>query len=234
MQELKNKSVINRQSVSLYLGPDVWNTTAAQMILGGYYDASKFAGPRVTVPMSDPFNVSTSNGQTNSVNVTKLTVTSRDNTKISRSFGNGEVGTPVLLDSGAPTIFLPEPLTNAILKAFGNASQWNGGSVPAYIVDCKYQTENSGHFTAHFDNGATVTVPLSDFVTKFADGSCATYVFPIGDGPTLRSFGDPWLRAVYTVFDQEAKRVTMGPVKHTSSVHYEKIPSGGIQVGYTA
>jgi hypothetical protein len=228
MQELKNKSVIDRQSVSMYLGPDMWNTTAAQMILGGYYDASKFAGHRVTVPMSDPFNQTTSNGQTNSVNVTKLTVTSsRYNNKTSNSYG--KVGTPVLLDSGAPTIFLPNSLAVPALNALGNdATTTNGGAVPAYVVDCKYQTENSGNFTVEFAGGATVTVPLSAFVTKFEDGTCATYIFPVGDGPTLRSFGDPWLRSVYTVWDQEAKRVTMGPVKHTSSVKYEKIPCDGI------
>jgi hypothetical protein len=230
MQGLKNKSVIDRQSVSMYLGPDIWNTTAAQMILGGYYDSSKFAGPRVTVAMTDPFNQITSNGQTNSVNVTRLTVTQKDNSKTSQAYNNSGSGEPVLIDSGAPTIFLPQTLANAVLKAFGNASKSNGGIVPAYVVDCKYQTEYSGTFTAEFEGGASVTVPLSDWVTKFKDGTCATYVFAIGDGPQLRSFGDPWLRSVYTIFDQEAKRLTMGPVKHTKSVTYEKIPSGGFPV----
>jgi hypothetical protein len=228
MQELKNKSVIDRQSVAMYLGPDVWNTTAAQMILGGYYDSSKFAGHRVTVAMSDPFSQETSNGQTNSVNVTKLTVTQKNNSKTSSSYGDGTVGAPVLLDSGAPTIFLPETLANAALAALGNASKRTNTAVPAYVVDCKYQTEDSGSFTVDFEGGATITVPLSAFVSKFKDGSCATYIFPISDGPDLRSFGDPFLRSVYTIWDQESKRVTLGPVKHTSSVKYEKIPCDGI------
>lgn len=231
MQELKNKSTIDRQSVGLYLGPDIYNTTAAQMIIGGYYDESKFAGQHVTVPMTDPFSQDLSNGQTNSVNVTKISVTMPNNTKTTDTFGEAGVGAPLLLDSGAPTIFLPQNLANAALAGLGNPTQMTGYAVPAYVVDCKYQTQDAGHLTVEFGAGGSVTVPISDFVSKFADGSCATYIFALGSG--LRSFGDPFLRSVYTIFDQEAKRVTIGPVKHTTSVTYKQIPSSGMPLGLT-
>jgi hypothetical protein len=42
--------------------------------------------------------------------------------------------------------------------------------------------------------------------------------------------GDPFLRGVYSIFDQENRTVSLGQVKHTDKEEIVQIPKGGFQI----
>jgi candidapepsin len=101
LPQLKNASSINRVAVSVFLGPNQANDTHSEIILGAAYDKAKIGGELFTVKMVDPFSASLANSDTNSVNVTSISVC-LNGKEAKQTYGPGPSteGTPYLLDTG--------------------------------------------------------------------------------------------------------------------------------------
>ncbi|RGP71265.1 aspartic ase yapsin-6 [Fusarium longipes] len=231
MPELKNASKINYLASSIYLGPDNKDAANAMMLLGGAYDKAKIDGDLITVPMVDPFDVQLSGGQTNSVNVTSVEVFLTDgNNRTIDTYGDEDVGVPVLLDTGVASWYLTDKTMAPIYRAFGVNVE--SGYRQYFTVDCKYadSERKDGHISVEFGSHGKIQVPLHGIVSQFPDGTCG--VFAASRGPTVAIFGDPFLRNVYSIFDQESLSVSMGQVKHTAEENIVSIPEGGFKSAY--
>ncbi|PNP74364.1 hypothetical protein FNYG_12413 [Fusarium nygamai] len=228
LPELKNASKINYLASSLYLGPDDKKAANARMLLGGAYDKAKIDGDLITVPMVDPFNNDLTGGQTNVVNVTSVEVfLTKGNNRTKETYGKKNVGLPVLLDTGVASWYLTDKTMPPILRAFGAKEQPFGQQY--FVVDCKYadSKRNDGYIAVEFGVHGTIKVPLHGVVTKFSDGTCG--VFAASRGYPVSIFGDPFLRNVYSIFDQEKFSISMGKVKHTAEENIVPFPKGGFK-----
>lgn len=200
------------------------------MLLGGAYDKAKIEGDVITVPMVDPFNVELSGGQTNSVNVTSVEVfLSNGNNHTTETYGDKGVGVPVLLDTGVANWYLTDKTMAPIYRAF----DINDAPPPGqryFVVDCKYADlqRSDGYVSVEFGVNGKIKVPFHGLVSKFPDGTCG--VFASSRGDTVSIFGDPFLRNVYSIFDQENFSVSLGQVKHTSEENIVPFPSGGFKL----
>ncbi|KAF5241418.1 hypothetical protein FAUST_3848 [Fusarium austroamericanum] len=233
LPELKNASTINYMASSIYLGPDDKEAANAQMLLGGAYDKAKIDGDLITVPMVDPFNVQLTGGQTNSVNVTSLEVfLSKDNNKTTETYGEKGVGLPVLMDTGVAAWYLPDKIMAPIYRAFEVTEEPPLGQ-RYFVVDCKYADpkRSDGYISVGFGNYGKIKVPLHGVVSKFPDKTCG--VFTASRGDTVSIFGDPFLRNVYSIFDQENWTLSMGHVKHTDEENIVPLPKGGFKPSYS-
>jgi hypothetical protein len=198
------------------------------MLLGGAYDKAKIDGDLITVPMVDPFNKDLTGGQTNVVNVTSVEVfLTKGNNRTKETYGKKKVGVPVLLDTGVSSWYLTDKTIPPILRAFGAKEQPFGQQY--FVVDCKYADtkRNDGYIAVEFGVHGTIKVPLYGVVTKFSDGTCG--VFAASRGPEVSIFGDPFLRNVYSIFDQEKFSISMGKVKHTAEENIVPVPKGGFK-----
>ncbi|RKK70111.1 hypothetical protein BFJ69_g12131 [Fusarium oxysporum] len=229
LPELKNASKINYLASSLYLGPDDKKAANARMLLGGAYDRAKIDGNLITVPMVDPFNADLSGGQTNSVNVTSLEVVlTKGNNRTKETYGKKRVGLPVLLDTGVANWYVTDKTIGPISRAFGLAKEPDFGQ-RYFVVDCKYaeSKRNDGYIAVEFGVHGTIKVPFHGLVSKFPDGTCG--VFLASRGYPVSIFGDPFLRNVYSIFDQEKFSISMGKVKHTAEENIVPFPKGGFK-----
>ncbi|KAG5989481.1 hypothetical protein E4U43_004492, partial [Claviceps pusilla] len=227
LPQLKNASIINRMSSSFYFGPDDAVVPNAQMILGGAYDKAKVDGKLFTVNMVDPYS-GLGNGQTNSVNMTALKVVVMNKPPVSQTFGQKDVGVPALIDSGVARWYLPQTIFDAVFHALGG-TKVSGPGIGYQVVDCMYRDPGhaNGYIETEFGKAGTIQVPLHTLVTKFADGTCGTFIDPSSDSAGL--LGDPFLRGTYIIYDQENWTVTMGQVKHTNSTDIVAFPEGGFK-----
>ncbi|KAI1023719.1 hypothetical protein LB504_005067 [Fusarium proliferatum] len=228
LPELKNASKINYLASSIYLGPDDKKAANARMLLGGAYDKAKIDGDLITVPMVDPFSNELTGGQTNSVNVTSVEVfLTKGNNRTKETYGKKNVGLPVLLDTGVASWYLTDKTMPPILRAFGAKEQPFGQQY--FVVDCKYadSKRNDGYIAVEFGVHGTIKIPLHGVVSKFPDGTCG--VFAASRGYPVSIFGDPFLRNVYSIFDQEKFSISMGKVKHTSKENIVPFPKGGFK-----
>ncbi|KAG6002576.1 hypothetical protein E4U21_002959 [Claviceps maximensis] len=232
LPELKNASLIDRMSASFYLGPDDAVVPHAKMILGGAYDKAKVKGKLFTMDMVDPYDAHLTDRSTNYVNVTGLRVVLHGNQSISETYGPKGVGEPVLLDSGTARWYLPQTIFDVVFKALGGDK--NNAAAPGpgswyQRIDCKYRDAKNvnGFVEVQFGAAGAVQVPLNSLVGQFADGSCGSFIIPQGDSVNL--FGDPFLRGVYSIFDQENWTVTLGNVKHTAEENIVPFPAGGFK-----
>ncbi|WZH44164.1 aspartic peptidase domain-containing protein [Fusarium acuminatum] len=230
LPELKNASKINHMATSIYLGPDDKKASNAKMLIGGAYDKAKVDGDLITVPMVDPFDNNLTGGQTNSVNVTSIDVfLSNGNQHITETYGDKNVGVPVLLDTGVASWYLTDKTMAPIYRAFGIAEEPPFGQ-QYFIVDCKYGNpkRSDGYISVEFGAHGKIKVPFHGLVSKFPDGTCG--VFAASRGDTVAIFGDPFLRNVYSIFDQENFSISMGKVKHTAEENIVPIPKGGFKL----
>ncbi|KAG5929093.1 hypothetical protein E4U53_002525, partial [Claviceps sorghi] len=227
LPELKNASVIDRMATSFYFGPNDAVVPNAQMIVGGAYDKAKVDGDLFTVNMVDPHNAVLTDGQTNYVNVTAMEAMINGNSTAG-TYGEKGVGLPVLLDSGVSRWYLPQPIFDVVFKALGG-SQTAPRSLGYEIVDCKYRDANNakGHIAVEFGAAGTIKVPLNTLVSKLADGTCGSFIAPLGN--TVKLFGDPFLRGTYIIYDQENLTISMGQVKHTDEQDIVPFPQGGFK-----
>jgi hypothetical protein len=229
MPELKNASKINYLASSIYLGPDDKDASNAMMLLGGAYDKAKIDGDLITVPMVDPFDVQLSGGQTNSVNVTSVEVfLSHGNNRTTETYGDKGVGVPVLLDTGVASWYLTDKTMAPIYRGFGITKEPGFGQ-RYFVVDCKYADpkRSDGYISVEFSDHGKIKVPFHGLVSQFPDGTCG--VFASSRGDTLAIFGDPFLRNVYSIFDQENLSISMGQVKHTAEENIVPLPQGGFK-----
>ncbi|KAK0384431.1 hypothetical protein NLU13_8517 [Sarocladium strictum] len=231
LPELKNSSKINHMASSIYLGPDDKQAANAQMLLGGFYDKAKIDGELITIPMVDPFNEDLTSGQTNNVNVTAIEVVLGEGYGANHtleSYGQKDVGVPVLLDTGVANFYLTDKTVAPIYRAFGNIGAPSPGQQYS-VVDCKYADpkRSDGHITVEFGKYGKVTIPLHALVSQFPDGTCGAFVTSRGD--SVFTFGDPFLRGVYSIFDQENFSISLGQVKHTAEQNIVPFPKGGFK-----
>ena len=215
-------------ATSIYLGPDDFNVTNAQMILGAAYDKAKVDGDIFTVEMVDPYSLDLTSGQTNNANVTALEVVV-DGESMSETYGEPGYGSPVLLDTGIASWYLPQSIFDIVFKALGGTGEGNM-SQPYQVVDCRYRNPENvkGHVSVEFGSAGKIQIPLHSLVTQAADGTCQAYIY--GRGDTLSAFGDPFLRGVYIIFDQENFTISMSQVKHTDEEELVPFPEGGFKV----
>lgn len=229
LPELKNASKINHLASSIYLGPDDKKAANAKMLLGGAYDKAKIAGNLISMPMVDPFDLNLSNGQTNSVNVSSVEVfLTHGNNRTTETYGTKDVGIPVLLDTGVSSWYLTDNTMAPIYHVFGITKQPPAGQ-PYFVVDCKFADpkRNDGYISVTFGPHGKIEVPLHGIVSTFPDGTCG--VFASARGPTVSTFGDPFLRNVYSIFDQENFSISLGKVKHTAQEDIQRIPKTGFK-----
>ncbi|KAM5365273.1 hypothetical protein ACJA88_012657 [Fusarium oxysporum] len=229
LPELKNASKINYLASSLYLGPDDKEAANARMLLGGAYDKAKIEGNLITVPMVDPFNADLSGGQTNSVDVTSLEIVlTKGNNRTKETYGKKGVGLPVLLQTGVANWYVTDKTIGPISSAFGLAKEPDFGQ-RYFVVDCKYgdSKRNDGYIAVEFGFHGTIKVPFHGLVSKFPDDTCG--VFLASRGYPMCIFGDPFLRNVYSIFDQEKFSISMGKVKHTAEENIVPFPKGGFK-----
>lgn len=216
-------------ATSIYLGPDDKKAANAKMLIGGAYDKAKVDGNLITVPMVDPFNNDLTGGQTNSINVTSIDVfLSNGNQHITETYGNENVGVPVLLDTGVASWYLTDKTISPIYRAFGITKEPPFGR-RYFVVNCKYGNpkRSDGYISVEFGAHGKIKVPFHGLVSKFPDGTCG--VFAASRGDTVAIFGDPFLRNVYSIFDQENFSISMGKVKHTVEENILPIPKGGFK-----
>lgn len=229
MPELKRASKINYLASSIYLGPDDKEAANAKMLLGGAYDKAKIDGDLITVPMVDPFHLKLSLGQTNSVNVTSVDVfVGKDNNHTKETYGDKSVGVPVLLDTGVASWYLTDKTMAPLYRAFG-VTEAPGWGQQYFAVDCKYANpkRSDGYIVVEFGAHGKIKVPFHGMVSKFPDGTCG--VFAQSRGDVVSIFGDPFLRNVYSIFDQENFSISMGRVKHTAEENIVPLPKGGFK-----
>ncbi|RGP63798.1 aspartic ase yapsin-6 [Fusarium sporotrichioides] len=229
LPELKNASSIDYMASSIYLGPDDKEASSAMMLLGGAYDKAKIDGDLITVPMVDPFDVQLSGGQTNSVNVTSVEVfVSQSNNRTTETYGEKGVGVPVLMDTGVANWYLTDKTMAPIYLAFGITEEPPFGQ-RYFVVDCKYADpkRSDGYVSVGFGDHGNIKVPFHGLVSKFSDNTCG--VFASSRGDTVAIFGDPFLRNVYSIFDQENLVLSMGHVKHTDEEDIVPLPIGGFR-----
>jgi hypothetical protein len=182
LPELKNASVIDVMSASIYLGPDDQNVTNAQMLIDGSYDKAKVDGELFTVTMVDPHDLVLSNSQTNIVNVTAMEFVVDSSNKTRKTYGEADVGTPVLLDPGIASFYMTEAILNQAYYALGGS----GATVPGSQykpVDCVYRDPNhsQSYISVEFGSAGNIKVPLHALVTKLADGTCGAPIDARGD-----------------------------------------------------
>jgi hypothetical protein len=228
LPQLKNASIIDRMSTSIYLGRDDSEVPNAQMLIGGAYDKAKVEGEMFTVDMVDPHDLQLANGQTNSVNVTAIEVVLDGGNRTAETYGEKDVGSPVLLDTGIAAWYMTETIFAAVYHGLGGQGDVLGGT--RYVpVDCVYRDSDhtKSYVSVEFGTAGTVKIPLSSLVSEFSDGTCGSFIAARGD--VLSSMGDPFLRGVYSIFDQENWTITMGQVKHAEEEDIVQIPEGGFK-----
>jgi hypothetical protein len=231
LPELKNASKINYLASSLYLGPDDKQADNAQVLLGGAYDKAKIDGDLITMAMVDPFSQDLTGGQTNVANVTSLEIvvgTGKKSKSTKETYGEKDVGVPVLLDSGTASFYITDKTLAPIYHAFGGSGDPPFGN-EFFKVDCKYADpqRTDGYMLVEFGCAGKIKIPFSALVSKFHDGTCGAFIASRGDA--LAIFGDPFLRGVYSIFDQENFSISLGQVKHTSAQNIVPFPKGGFK-----
>jgi hypothetical protein len=210
-------------STSIYLGRDDGDVKDAQMLIGGAYDKAKVDGELFTMEMVNPHDLQLANGQTNSVNVTAIEVVLDGGNRTAQTYGEKNVGVPVLLDTGIAAWYMTNTIFAAVYHGLGGL-----GDVPVgtrYVpVDCIYRdpSHTKSYISVEFGTAGTIKIPLHALVSQFDDGTCGSFIMARGD--IVSTMGDPFLRGVYSIFDQEDWTVSLGQVKHTDKEEIVPIP----------
>ncbi|EOA84401.1 hypothetical protein ACJQWK_01009 [Exserohilum turcicum] len=228
LPQMKNASVIDIMAASFYLGLDDANATNAMMLLGGAYDKAKVDGDLFTLNMVDPQSIYLTDSQTNYVNVTAMEVVLDGGNRTSQTYGDEGVGIPILLDTGTASWYMSDSIFQAVYQGLGG--QGSGDNLNrVQVIDCLYRdpSHSKSYISVEFGTTGKVQIPLSSLVSKFADGTCGSFITPRGDSAS--TMGDTFLRGVYTIFDEENWTVTMGNVRHTAEQQIVPFPKGGFK-----
>jgi Eukaryotic aspartyl protease len=135
---------------------------------------------------------------------------------------SGNVSVPVVLDSGASSIALPDVIVNPIAIGLG-AAMTQGGS---YLVPCKL-ADYAGTIKFRFGNadGPYIAINISSLVSPFRNTTLTgpfpplewndgTEICQLGLSPAsnigVNLLGDPFLRNAYVVYHQEAQTLAIG------------------------
>jgi hypothetical protein len=91
-------------------------------------------------------------------------------------------------------------------------------------VDCIYRdpSHTKSYISVEFSTAGTIKIPLHALVSQFDDGTCGLFIMARSD--IVSTIGNPFLRGVYSIFDQEDWTVSLGQVKHTDKEEIVPIP----------
>jgi hypothetical protein len=198
---MQSQGLINRQAYSLWLDDIASNTGS---ILFGGVDKSKYIEPLVALPVQP-------DGRNNQIISLSVAWTGL---RVSGSGNDADFSpsspTAIVLDSGSTIMTLPDDIATRILNGVGAAIDQTYGAV----VPCSLSNDDlTFTFTFGGPNGASVAVPLAEFVAPIilSDGSgaqfqngeqaCSFGVRAAAGDPII--FGDTFLRSAYVVYDLE-------------------------------
>ncbi|MCJ1478973.1 hypothetical protein MMC13_007657 [Lambiella insularis] len=230
-----NNSVLQMVSQGLIQSPtySLWlNDVAASAgtILFGGIDTSKYQGQLQVLPVvPDPLN-----GKTDALLVNLTSVTLSDGTQLSTNMT--EFPSPVLLDTGTPTITVPNDV-------FQNLALQLNVTIVQGIALCDCGLANSTQTINFGFNGVNISVPIKSIVEQptavdlalFAhtsqslpSGICVFGVDPVSTGNSpIALLGDSFLRSAYVVYDLANNQISMAPTNfNPGKSNIIEIPSG--------
>ena len=219
---LKNEGFINKKAYSLWL--DDLESNTGSVLFGGV-DSDKYHGNLVSLPIQ-------LDSQTDSISSFTVAWTGLH---VNGSGNNVDMSpsTPqaAILDSGTTDTLLPDDIANGIFNGVGVLSDENYGNV----IDCDVAKDDlTFSFIFGGQNGATINVPLSEFITPLetTDGStptfqngkdaCAFAMEAAGSNPIL--FGDSFLRSAYVVYDLDDAQIGLAQTNFNA-----KLSGGNVQ-----
>lgn len=227
INELVDQGKISSLAYSLWLNDVTANTGS---ILFGGVDTSKYIGSLVALPIQD--DAQTGSLTSFTVAWTGLTSSGSGSTQ---TYTDSSTAIPAILDSGTTDTLLPDAIANEIYNAIGVTTDPNYGN----LVPCDLANDDlTFTFTFGGPHGATIKVPLSEFITPLltVDGSTATVggkiacTFAIdsaGSDPIL--FGDSFLRSAYVVYDLQNNLIGLAQTNYNGGPsNIKEIAAGGI------
>ncbi|TGO49039.1 hypothetical protein BOTNAR_0447g00040 [Botryotinia narcissicola] len=227
---MKSAGLTNSAVYGIYLYD--FRSTEGSIIFGGM-DTAKFTGNMTMLPILE-----NSNGQATDfvISTTSLAITGGSNNKrASTNIALPNKQTPVLLDTGNPSIDVPLPAVEAI----GNALNANPGPDGSMHVICDIAIKGMNMVFGF--SGTTIQVPIDMILTpannndgtqsKDNNGNnlCVVLVNPTANEDDLVSYGAPFFSAVYAVMDLQNKKIGLAQAKFnaTESNIQEITVSGG-------
>lgn len=227
VNQLVSQGEISSLAYSLWLNDVEANTGT---ILFGGIDTSKYTGSLVALPVQKDATTGTLTSFT--VAWTGLTSSGGGSTQ---TYTNSSTVLAAILDSGTTNTLLPDTIANEIYSALGvTTDPTYGNIVPCGLAD----DDLSFTFSFGGPNGASVRVPLSEFVTPLltADGStttiggktaCTFAIDSAGSDPIL--FGDSFLRSAYVVYDLQNNMIGLAQTNFNGgSSNIKQIDASGI------
>ncbi|KAI5970423.1 SAP8 [Candida margitis] len=187
---LKKQGKINTNAYSLYLNSP---TAESGTIIFGGVDNAKYSGKLISEQVT----------QSNQLTISLASINVKGS---SYSFGQD-----VLLDSGTTLTFFPSDFAAELANQVGAELRQVGEGKTLYFIDCN--TDTSGSTTFSFGNGASISVPNSEYVYPNGDGTCIWGIQASRD--TI--LGDNFLRHAYLLYNLDANTISIAQVKYTSS-----------------
>ena len=190
---LKKQGKIKTNAYSLYLNSP--GAATGTIIFGGV-DNAKYSGKLIeeSVVLDQHF----------SINLQSLNYD-----------GNKEsAGVGVLLDSGSTISYLPDRIVADLAEKAGARAVPAGLTGDFYFIDCDAKPEGNATFT--FDNGAEISVPLTEFVTQSTNEFCPWGLQSSDTLGGIPILGDNFLRHAYVVYNLEKDTISLAQVKYTS------------------
>lgn len=226
--QLQTNGYITRRAFSIWLNSI--SATKGRILFGGI-DTTKYHGELVSVP------VKLTHGMFFSWAVA-LTSVIRYST--SRPRPKKEVLTApnfnisIILDSGAPNMYLPWTLAQDISSAMNASAQYGFSYVP-----CAQRKVNSTlEFGLGGASGPRISVPYSALIYPFgapsnigpvtaSDGTPLCYLGVIGVNGTIFLLGDTFMRSAYLVYDVDNLQVAMAQARYNvDEENIVEIPAG--------
>ncbi|KAI5970424.1 hypothetical protein CANMA_000587 [Candida margitis] len=190
---LKKQGKIKTNAYSLYLNSP--GATTGTILFGGV-DNAKYSGKLIEEQIvSDQYL---------SVNLQSLNYDGNDET----------TGFNVVLDSGTTLSYLPDTIVEDLASKVGAYLEPVGNGSELYFIDCNANLQDSASFT--FDNGAKISVPLSEFVLRSNSG-CVWGLQSSDRQRVPPILGVNFLRHAYIVYNLDKETISLAQVKFTSA-----------------
>lgn len=191
---LKKQGKIKTNAYSLYLNSP--GAATGTIIFGGV-DNAKYSGKLIEEPLVLDRYLA--------VNLKSLNYNG----------DNSNAGFGVVVDSGTTISYLPDSIVDDLANKVGAYLEPVGLGNELYFIDCNANPQGSASFT--FDNGAKITVPLSEFVLQSTANACVWGLQSSDRQNVPPILGDNFLRHAYVVFNLDKETVSLAQVKYTSA-----------------
>lgn len=191
---LKKQGKIKTNAYSLYLNSP--GASTGTIIFGGV-DNAKYSGKLIEEQLTLDHYLA--------VNLQSLNY---DGSSETTGFG-------VVLDSGTTITALPDEIVDDLASKVGAHLEPVGFGNELYFIDCNANPQGSASFT--FDNGAKITVPLSEFVLQSTDGPCVWGLQSSDRQNVPPILGENFLRHAYVVYNLDKETISLAQVKYTSA-----------------